>query len=750
MTACPSSFLRRSAAIVLIACSAGAQGAALVSNGSFESGLASWTRVDQLGSEGTFSLQTGSASPLNGIPVPPPTDGTFAAMTDSTGPGSHVLYQDIFITAGLGQATLSFDLYIGNRATNVLTNTPLFANATGAGLNYLTLGTNPNQQARVDILRASADPFSVAAGDVLGTYYQTNPGDGVVEAYQSFSFDISALLNANAGQTLRLRFAEVDNQDIFNFGVDNVSLVTAAVPEPGSLALSLAALAALVALGCSRRPRRLLAGALIATSAVAAHADTIPFEVLDPNLEATVFLGSGITQPIGIVFLAQNDYLVLEKASGQIKRVINGVVQAPPVLDLAVNSNSERGLLTMALDPDFASNGLAYVRWTESSTGSDTAVVGEVPLLGNRLDRYVWNGSAFVFDRNLIRLRALQTDNTAVSGHPGTNNANQNGNHNGGPLRIGPDGKLYLFMGDQGRRGWLQNLANGPFTTAPFNDDTFGGPAPDDAHLSGVILRLNTDGSTPADNPFFAAGAAIGGEVGANIQKIYSYGHRNGFGMAFDPQTGALWETENADDAYSELNRVVPGMNGGWIQFAGPISRIGDWRAIENQLFGRALQQVRYPPTRAAYTPAAAAARLVMLPGAVYVDPQLSWRFESGPSGAAFVQGNALGAEYDGSLWIGSSRGFSQVGGTGGSLYRIKLTADRMSVDTSADPRLADKVADNLFRTQKFEGTESETLIIGRGFGTATDIVQGPDGGLYVVSITDNAIYRIGRRPAAP
>ena len=70
------------------------------------------------------------------------------------------------------------------------------------------------------------------------------------------------------------------------------------------------------------------------------------------------------------------------------------------------------------------------------------------------------------------------------------------------------------------------------------SDDTFGGPEPDNAHLSGVILRLNDDGSAPVDNPFFAVGAAMGGEVGANIQKIFSYGHRNGFGMAFDPYSG--------------------------------------------------------------------------------------------------------------------------------------------------------------------------------------------------------------------
>lgn len=479
------------------------------------------------------------------------------------------------------------------------------------------------------------------------------------------------------------------------------------------------------------------------------RADSTPLQMLDPSLQVQPVLtaADGLVQPIGIVFLDRSDYLVLEKASGRIKRVTGGIVQPVPVLDLAVNSNSERGLLSMVLHPSFPANPSVYVRWTESSTGADSAVVGEVPLLGNRVDRFVWNGSTLTQAENIIRLRARQTDNLAAPGHPGTTNANENGNHNGGVLRFGPDGKLYLFMGDQGRRGWLQNLANGPFLTAPYVDDTFGGPLPDNAHLSGVILRLNTDGSAPPDNPFFAAGAALGGEVGANIQKIYSYGHRNGFGMAFDPVSGSLWETENGDDSYSELNRVVPGMNGGWIQLAGPLSRIKDWKYIETTQFSKALQQVRYPPTRAVYTSAAAAARMLMLPGATYVDPDLSWKYEIGPSGAAFVAGNALGAQYNGTLWMGSARGFSQVGANGGSLYRLKLTADRLHIDVSADPRLADRVADNLFRLQKFDGTESETLQIGTGFGTTADIKQAPDGTLYVVSVTDSAIYRISQAP---
>src|SRR5262249_42070867 len=143
------------------------------------------------------------------------------------------------------------------------------------------------------------------------------------------------------------------------------------------------------------------------------------------------------------------------------------------------------------------------------------------------------------FDQNLIRLRAFQAD----ADQSGLFIQPLRGNHDGGRITFGPDGKLYIMIGDNGRRGWLQNVTTGALPNG--RDDQFGGPEPDDAHLTGVILRLNDDGSTPTDNPFFRVGAGMGGPVGANIQKIFAYGIRNGFGMAFDPLSGQLWNQEN-------------------------------------------------------------------------------------------------------------------------------------------------------------------------------------------------------------
>src|SRR6266508_1355390 len=224
--------------------------------------------------------------------------------------------------------------------------------------------------------------------------------------------------------------------------------------------------------------------------------------LVDPNLRVRTVI-ENLDQPTTMAFLGPNDFFVLEKATGQVKRVVNGVVQST-VLDLAVNSGSERGLLGIALHPDFPATPHVYLYWTESTTGADTTVLSETPLLGNRVDRFVWDGSTLTLDQNIIRLRALQPP---FAGEPTP--AAGRGNHDGGVIKFGPDGKLYIFIGDVGRRGWMQNLLNGPYQPgdpAFGTDDNFGGPEPDDAHLTGSILRLNPDGTTPADNPFTGIG----------------------------------------------------------------------------------------------------------------------------------------------------------------------------------------------------------------------------------------------------
>jgi len=128
--------------------------------------------------------------------------------------------------------------------------------------------------------------------------------------------------------------------------------------------------------------------------------------LVDRNLQLSV-AASGFAQPTGFAFIGANDVLVLEKASGRVIRV-QGTSQTT-VLDLAVNSGSERGLLGMALHPDFPATPQVFLYWTESSTGVDTSVLSETTLLGNRVDMFLWNGSTLAWAQDIIRIRAIQT-----------------------------------------------------------------------------------------------------------------------------------------------------------------------------------------------------------------------------------------------------------------------------------------------------------------------------------------------------
>jgi len=491
---------------------------------------------------------------------------------------------------------------------------------------------------------------------------------------------------------------------------------------------------------------------LVAAATVGAQTATPT--VTDPDLAVRTVV-SGLTQPIALAFLGPNDFLVTEKSTGRVKRVVNGSVKSV-ALDLPVNFASERGLLGIALHPDFRRNHWVYLFWTQSSTGADSNIPVEVGNarspkttlpMGNRVDRFVWDGriQRLRFDRNIVVLRAYQAD----AGQP------ERGNHNGGVIRFALNDRdprdrdasnsrdrrdehehLFIIIGDNGRRGVLQNLMDGPIGPG-IDDDQYGGPEPDNAHLTGVVLRLNDDGSTPADNPFHEFGASVGGAVGANLQKVFAYGIRNSFGLAVDPWTGELWESENCDDAFEEINRIEPGHNGGWIQAMGPVARVTEFKAIETAPDFLGLQQLRWPPDNIADSPVAARSRMVNLPGSHYGEPQFSWKYAVPTAAVGFLENRSLGREYQGDLFVGAATPAL----SGGHIFRFDLTTNRQRVAWS-DPVLADQVADN---DAKHSVVESESLLFGIGFGVSTDIQTAPGGGLFVVSTSAGSVYEVHR-----
>jgi glucose/arabinose dehydrogenase len=378
---------------------------------------------------------------------------------------------------------------------------------------------------------------------------------------------------------------------------------------------------------------------------------------------------SGLSQPTAIAFIGIGDILVLQKADGRVRRVINGVIQPGQVLDVAVDSNNERGLLGIAVDPNFPTTPFVYIYYTESSTGSDTN--GSPAPLANRVYRYSWNGSALIGP----------TPSTPILDLPVTPGPN----HNGGTMAFGPDGKLYVVIGDLNHSGKLQNNAAGS-----------------DPDNTGVIFRINDDGSAAAGNPFSS--------FGGNLAKYYAYGVRNGFGLAFDPITGKLWDTENGPSAYDEINLIEAGFNSGWNRIMGPVSRDAEGTAD-----------------------------LVSFDGSNhYADPKFSWFDTVGPTGIAFLNSARLGTEYQGDAFVGDINN--------GFLYRFRMNATRDGF-IFTNPLLNDLVADN-------NTTELQEVILGTGFvnvsGGISDIKVGPDGLLYVVSFGFGKIFVIsGAAPTA-
>ena len=247
----------------------------------------------------------------------------------------------------------------------------------------------------------------------------------------------------------------------------------------------------------------------------------------DPNLQAEIFV-EGLSFPTSMAFIDNNNILVLEKEDGTVRLVSNGILQEQPVLKVDVNSDSERGLLGIAI----MNKDTVFLYYTDSSSSSSSSSSEDNEPLKNRVYKYQWNE-----EEKILVNPKLILDLPAIPGP----------NHNGGKLAIGPDNYLYAVIGDLNHDGKLQNIVDGP--------------TPDD---TGVIFRVNPEnGSSAPDNPF----------ASTENNRYYAYGIRNSFGIDFDPVSGKLWDTENGPQYGDEINLVEPGFNSGWKQVMGPISK---------------------------------------------------------------------------------------------------------------------------------------------------------------------------------
>jgi hypothetical protein len=193
--------------------------AATITNGGFEDGVFGGWTLQQSGSGAWFEYSN-TTSPLSGQTISAPPQGTFAAITDENNPGTHILYQDVALEPASIQK-LSLIAYYDTNAFNFITPSPDTLDSTGMGT---------NQQYRIEVMKPSAPVASVNPADILLTVFRTKAGDPATMAPTTMTADLTPF----AGQTVRLRFAEVDNAGVFNAGVDAVSLASTSIPIPNA------------------------------------------------------------------------------------------------------------------------------------------------------------------------------------------------------------------------------------------------------------------------------------------------------------------------------------------------------------------------------------------------------------------------------------------------------------------------------------------------------------------------------------
>src|SRR5687767_4869875 len=226
---------------------------------------------------------------------------------------------------------------------------------------------------------------------------------------------------------------------------------------------------------------------------------------------------SGLSNPTAFDIAPDGRIFVCQQ-TGELRVIKNGTVLATPFLTLAVDPSGERGLLGIAFDPNFQANGFVYVYYTVLSSPRH-----------NRVSRFTANGDVAAAGSELIILE-LENLTSAT-------------NHNGGAIHFGPDGKLYVAVGDNANSANAQTLNN----------------------RLGKMLRINSDGTIPSDNPFFDTASGVN-------RSIWAMGLRNPFTFAFQPGTGRMFINDVGQNAWEEINDGIAGSNYGWPSTEGPTS----------------------------------------------------------------------------------------------------------------------------------------------------------------------------------
>jgi aldose sugar dehydrogenase len=399
-------------------------------------------------------------------------------------------------------------------------------------------------------------------------------------------------------------------------------------------------------------------------------------DINDPNLQVEEVV-EGLELPTSMAFLGDNDILVTEKDSGRVQRIVDGELQEEPVIDVQVANNDERGLLGIDIsntNGTGTANNEQYVflYFTESGGGEDGDDWSEgISPTGTRLYRY--NIVQEIGEEGDDDAQVQLTNETLLLDLPATPGPR----YHGGPVAIGPDNNVYVVIGTlDHHETQAQN-----FEDAPRPDGTSG------------VMRITQEGEV-ADIQ-----GVISDETPMNL--YYAYGMRQSFGMEFDPVTDNLWDTENGNTEYDELNLVEPGFNSGWRDVSGLAERASDLN-IEDDL--------------------------VDFDGkGKYSDPEFTWQQTVAPTGLDFLDSSALGAAYQNDLFVGDYNN--------GNLYHFDLNENRTQLVLGGG--LADRALD--------PGDEVGDILFGTGFGGITDVKVGPDGYLYVLTFQDDggSIFRI-------